>query len=100
MLSGILSPAFLQSACAHAHEVEPTVITLKALQADPTITSITCVGDISIVATKSGVETTVTKSDLTAEALLIEADDQSTITITGDDVTINDLGSQVEIVTE
>lgn len=100
MLDGILTPAFLQSACAKKHEEPATVITLKALQADPTITSVTCVGAIEVKSTKSGVETTQTYNDLNAAPLVVSADDQSQFTITGADVTIDTLGSECELVTE
>lgn len=98
MEDGILSPAFLQAACAHAQE--PTVVTLKALQADPTITAVTCVGEISIVTTKGGEQVETTATDLTTAPLAIEADDQAIIAIAGYDFTIDTLGDQVELVTE
>ena len=100
MNDGILSPAFLQAACAHQAQEQPTVITLKALQADPTITSVTCVGEITISSIKGGVETTQTYNDLTATPVAVEADDQSQFTITGADVTIDTLGTECELVTE
>lgn len=102
MLDGILSPAFLQAACAKKHE-EPeqlVVINLKALQADPTITAVTSTGEITITTVKSGEASTQTSAALTAAALAIEADDQATITLSALGLVIDTLGDQVELVTE
>lgn len=98
MNNGILSPAFLQAASNRKAKV--TVITLKALQDDPTITSVTCVGEITVSSIKSGAETTQTYNDLTAAALSVSADNNTQFTISGADVTINELGSEAELVTE
>lgn len=98
----ILSPAFLQAACAKKQEepVAPTVIYLKALVADPTITSVTSTGEITITTIKGGEASTQTSPALTAAALLIEADDQAGIELSALGLLIDTLGDQVELVTE
>ena len=103
MTDGILSPAFLQAACAHKAQEEPvvpTVINLKALVADPTITAVTSTGEITITTTKGGEASTQTSAALTAAALAIEADDQAAIELSALGLVINTLGDQVELVTE
>ena len=102
MLDGILMPAFLQSACAKKQEepVVPTVINLKALVADPTITAVTSEGEITITTTKGGESSTQTSPALTAAALAIQADDQAQITLSAEGLVIETLGDQVELVTE
>ena len=101
-MDGILSPAFMQSACAHKQEEpeQPVVINLKALQIDPTITSVTSTGEITIATTKDGVASTQTSVALTEAALAIEADDQAAIELSALGLVINTLGDQVELVTE
>ena len=100
MNDGILSPAFLQAACAKAQEEQPVVINIKALQADPTITAVTSTGEITITTTKGGNASTQTSPALTATALAIEADDQAAIELSALGLVIDTLGSQVELVTE
>jgi len=100
MIGGILSPAFLQAACAKKQEEQPTVINLKALQADPTITEVTSTGEITITTTKGGEASTETSPAITATALAIEADDQAAIALSAVGLVIDTLGDQVEIVTE
>ena len=100
MLEGILTPAFLQSACAHKAQEQPVVINLKALQEDPTITAVTSTGDITITTTKSGVASTQTSPAISAAALAIEADVQAAITLSALGLVIDTLGGQVELVTE
>ena len=103
MLGGILNAAFLQAACAHKAQEEPvvpTVINLKALQADPTITAVTSTGEITITTTKGGEASTQTSAALTAAALAIEADDQAAIELSAEGLVIDTLGDQVELVTE
>ena len=100
MTDGILSPAFLQAACAHKQEEQPVVINLKALQADPTITSVTSTGEITITTTKGGEASTQTSPALTATILAIEADDQAAIELSALGLVIDTLGDQVELVTE
>ncbi len=98
MLDEILTPAFLQAASNRPEE--PTVITLKALQADPTITEATSLGEITITTIKGGEASTQTSAALSTAALAIEADDQATIELSADGLIINVLGDQVELVTE
>lgn len=102
MMDGIFSPAFLQAACAHKQEEpeQPVAINLKALQADPTITSVTSTGEITITTTKVGEASTQTSPALTATALSIEADDQAGIELSALGLVIDTLGDQVELVTE
>lgn len=100
MTGGILSPAFLQAACAHKAEEQPVVINLKALQADPIITAVTSTGEITITTTKSGVASVQTSPAITATALAIEADDQAAIELSALGLVIDTLGDQVELVTE
>ena len=101
-MDGILSAAFLQAACAKKKEepVVPTVINLKALVVDPTITAVTSTGEITITTTKGGEASTQTSPALTAAALAIEADDQAAIELSALGLVINTLGDQVELVTE
>ena len=102
MNDGILSPAFLQAACAKAQEepVVPTVINLKALQEDPTITAVTSTGEITIATTKGDTASTQTSPALTAAPLVIEADNDAAIEISAEGLVIDTLGDQVELVTE
>ena len=101
-MDGILNPAFLQAACAKAHEepVEPVVITLKALVEDPTITSVTSEGEITIDSIKSGAAYQKVENAMTAEPLPLHADDQTQLTVSAVGLVINTLGDQVELVTE
>jgi hypothetical protein len=102
MKDGVLDPAFLQAACAKAQEepAQPTVINLKALQADPTVTAVTSTGEITITTIKGGEARTQTSPALTGAALTIEADDQAGIELSADGLVIDTLGDQVELVTE
>ena len=100
-MDGILSPAFLQAACAHKQEpAQPTVIYLKALQADPTITAVTSTGEITINTIKGGEASEQTSAALTAAPLAIQADDQENIELSAEGLVIDTLGDQVELVTE
>ena len=102
-MDGILSPAFLQAACAKAQHEEPVVpmeITLKALQADPTITAVTSTGEIAITTVKGGESVVRTSPALTSAALTIEADDEAIIELSAEGLVIDTLGDQVELVTE
>lgn len=99
MNDGILSPAFLQAACAKAQE-EPVVINLKSLVADPTITAVTSEGEITISTTKDDTASTQTSEALTAAPLSILADDDAAIELSAVGLVIDTLGDQVEIVTE
>lgn len=100
MTDGILTPVFLQAACAKAQQEQPVVINLKALQADPIITAVTSTGEITITTVKSGEASVQTSPALTATALAIEADDQATIELSAVGLVIDTLGDQVELVTE
>lgn len=101
-MNGVLSPAFLQAACAHKHEEpeQPVVINLKALQADPTITAVTSTGEITITTIKGGEASTQTSPVLTGAALAIEADDQASVALSALGLVIDTMGDQVELVTE
>ncbi len=101
-MDGILSAAFLQAACAKKQEepVVPTVINLKSLVADPTITAVTSEGEITITTTKGGEASTQTSAALTAAPLSILADDDTAIELSAVGLVINTLGDQVELVTE
>ena len=101
-MDGILNMAFLQAACAHKAEEpeQPVVINLKALQADPTVTKVTSTGEITITVINSGTVDVQTSAALTEAALAITADDQAAITLSALGLVINELGSQVELVTE
>ena len=100
MTDGILTPAFLQAACAKAQQEQPVVINLKALQADPTITAVTSTGEITITTVKSGEASVQTSPAISAAALAIEADDQTAIELSALGLVIDTLGDQVELVTE
>ena len=101
-MDGILSAAFLQAACAKKQEepVVPTVINLKALQADPTITAVTSTGEITITTTKGGEASTQISAAISEYPLQIDADDQAAIELSAIGLVINTLGDQVELVTE
>lgn len=94
MLDGILTPAFLQAACAKAEKIVTKAYT--ALAADPTITSLTCVGQITVTSTKNDETKVETYSDLTASPVAIEADINTRVTIAGADFTVNELGDELE----
>ena len=102
MNDGILSPAFLQAACAKKKEepVVPTVINLKALQSDPTITAVTSESEITIATTKDDTASTQTSEALTAAPLSIFADVDAAIEVAAVGLVIDTLGDQVELVTE
>lgn len=103
MTDGILSPAFLQAACAKKAQEEPvvpTVINLKALQADPTITAVTSEGEITIATTKDDTASTQTSEALTAAPLSILADADAAIEVAAVGLVIDTLGDQVKLVTE
>lgn len=102
MNDGILSPAFLQAACAKKKEepVAPTVINLKALVADPTITAVTSDGEITIATTKDDTASTQTSEALTAAPLSILADNDTAIELSAVGLVIDTMGDQVELVTE
>lgn len=99
MNDDILSPAFLQAACAKAQE-ESVVINLKSLVADPTITAVTSEGEITISTTKDDTASAQTSEALAAAPLSILADDDTAIELSAVGLVINTLGDQVEIVTE
>lgn len=87
MLSGILSPAFLQAA-GRAGKGEPMgKIILDTQFADPTISSISCTGDIKVSSIKNGAPLVETYTDLDGEALSIQADANTQIVISGAEIT-------------
>lgn len=103
MENGILTPAFLQAACAKKEQEEPvvpTVINLKALVDDPTITAVTSEGEITIATTKDDTASTQTSEALTAAPLSILADADAAIEVSAVGLVIDTLGDQVELVTE
>ena len=95
MLDGILTPAFLQAACAKKQQAPVINEAYTAVAEDPTITSLTCVGEITVVSTKDGVEKAETYNDLTASPVAIEADINTVVTISGTNFTINELGDEL-----
>lgn len=102
-MDGILNAAFLQAACAHKAQEEPvvpTVINLKALVADPTITAVTSEGEITIATTKDDTASVQTSEALIAAPLSILADVDAAIEVAAVGMAIDTLGDQVEIVTE
>lgn len=94
MFDGILSPAFLQAACAKAQS-KVNVIMLNGVMQDPIINSLTCVGEITIESVKNGEPVTETYSDLTTAQVSIQADADSDVVIKGD-VTVVEIGEQAE----
>ena len=81
MLSGILSPAFLQAA-GNRRKIDDG-ITLYSATADPSISSISCEGEITVTTTKNGAPIVQTYSDLDGYSLSIQADPKTKISITG-----------------
>ena len=83
MLSGILSPAFLQAACAKK-QAGGNVITLIGVKEDPTIYGLSCTGDITIKSVKNGAPVVETYSNLSETQVTIQADADTTVIIRGD----------------
>ena len=80
MIDDILSPAFLQAACA---KKAAELLTFKSSSDDPSIEKLSCVGDIVIESIKDGKPVTATYSDLNMQRVEISADVDTTITIHG-----------------
>ena len=84
MMSGILSPAFLQAAGRAGKGTPVGKIILDTQFADPTISSISCTGDIKVSSIKNGAPLVETYTDLDGETLSIQADANTQIIISGD----------------
>ena len=95
MLSGVLSPAFLQAA-GRAGKTKFSGLILMDVTTDPTISSVTGT-DIVVTTTKNGVAHTDTYASLSGEMLAISADKNTKITITGT-ITELEIGSNTGFV--
>ena len=81
-MSGILSPAFLQAA-GRAGKERFAGFMLVSLTDDPTISSVSCDGEMTVKTTKGGVEKIETYTDLDGDTLSISADKNTKIYISG-----------------
>ena len=82
MMNGILSPAFLQAA-GRAGKSKFNGLILMSNADDPSISSVSCDGEMTVKTTKNGVEHIDTYSDLEGETLAISADKNTEIYISG-----------------
>ena len=80
MFDGILSPAFLQAA---GNTKLFTGVKLFTLAKDPTFSSVSCNGEITVTSIKNGTKHVDTYTDLNEDALNISADANTWITIEG-----------------
>ena len=87
MLSGILSPAFLQAAGRAGKGTQMGKIILDTKYSGPIISSISCTGEIKVTTTKNGAPLVETYSDLDGETLSIQADANTQIIISGAEIT-------------
>ena len=95
MLSGILSPAFLQAAGRAGKGAPVGKIILDTQFADPTISSISCTGEIKVATVKNGAPLVETYSDLSGDTLSIQADANTQIVISGAEITDCEIGENV-----
>ena len=96
MMSGILSPAFLQAAGRAGKGTPVGKIILDTQFADPTISSISCTGEIKVATIKNGAPLVETYSDLNGDTLSIQADANTQIVITGAEITACEIGTNAE----
>ena len=96
MMSGILSPAFLQAAGRAGKGESVGKIILDTQFADPTISSISCTGEIQVTTTKNGAPLVETYSDLDGETLSIQADANTQIVISGAEITACGIGTNTD----
>ena len=96
MLSGILSPAFLQEAGRAGKGEKLGTIKLFTQFADPTINSISCTGEIKVTTTKNGAPLVQTYSDLSGDTLSISADKNTEIVISGAEITACEIGENTD----
>ena len=96
MMSGILSPAFLQAAGRADKGEQVGKITLFTQSADPTIASISCTGEIQVTTIKNGAPLVETYSDLDGETLSIQADANTQIVISGAEITACEIGQNTD----
>ena len=87
MMSGILSPVFLQSAGRAGKGGHVGKITLFTQFANPSIDSISCTGEIIVSSIYNGEKKIEIYSDLNGETLSIQADANTQIVISGVDIT-------------
>ena len=92
MLSDILSPAFLQAAGRAGKGIPMGKIILDTKFADPTISNISCTGEIKVTTVKNGAQLVETYSDLDGETLSIQADANTQIVISGAEITACEIG--------
>ena len=82
MVSGILSPAFLQAA-GRAGKKKSIIRFMCGEEADPTIQKIVCAGSITIESTKDGAPVSATYPAGTHNAIVVQADENTEVAITG-----------------
>ena len=95
MMSGILSPAFLQAAGRAGKGTPVGKIILDTQFADPIISSISCTGEIKVSSIKNGAPLVETYTDLDGETLSIQADANTQIIISGVEITGCEIGENV-----
>ena len=98
MMSGILSPAFLQAAGRAGKGAPIGKIKLFTTAADPTINTISCTGDIKVSTIKNGEPLVQTYSDLSGDTLSIQADANTQIIISGAEITEFFLSNNFDII--
>ena len=81
-MDGVLSPAFLQAACAKQKQ-EIVSMRFTTDSADPVIEELSCEGKIVIESIKDGIATTAEYTDLNKVKTSIQADANSEIVIVG-----------------
>ena len=96
MMSGILSPAFLQAAGRAGKGAPVGKIILDTQFADPTINSISCTGEIKVSTIKNGAALVETYTDLNGETLSIQADANTQIVISGAEITACGIGQNTD----
>lgn len=82
MMSGVLSPMFLQSA-GRAGKEQNNKIILKFTNDNPILAEVNCDGEIKVESTKSGQRIVATYSNLEDSTVSIQADANTEIKITG-----------------
>ena len=96
MMSGILSPAFLQAAGRAGKGAPVGKIILDTQFADPTISSISCTGEIKVTTIKNGTPLVETYTDLGGDTLSIQADANTQIVISGAGITACEIGENTD----
>ena len=95
-MNGILSPVFLQAAGRAGKGGHVGKITLFTQFANPSISSISCTGEIKVSSIYNGEPLVETYSDLDGDALSIQADANTQIVISGTDITACEIGDNID----